>query len=309
MNEKQNEKNRKKFLKIVGAKKKDTYEQINKKIIGYVHDNTSHWITNSLFSHEQLSDPKFLINLYNSSFFIIDLVRPSIDLIKNHEFMIEYIKLYAKRHNILDTQEVKSRHIKAILNQYASLLYDEKFIEKLCISFPNIDSLTLVFETIYNNSNLSHIQLNEQINNLARNISRKSYLQHASFHGTSFLEYVPKDYPYYTQIIEMGIKKDGFKALEYLNINEVVQNKRLIIQAYLCAGFEELDYYIKRTLSPLRTASAKIDKKYAEVQILLLNDPDIKYIYKIHRIKQNNDEKLKSQLLKNNIEIESIEKE
>ncbi|MBQ8430907.1 MAG: hypothetical protein IJX26_03075, partial [Clostridia bacterium] len=91
-------------------------------------------------------------------------------------------------------------------------------------------------------------------------------------------------------ILESAIECDGFESLKYLNVDQVLSNKNLIIKACRGEGRAYLAEYIHKTLSPNRETSymchgelheySHYDERYEEVQKALLNDSEIQgYLY------------------------------
>ena len=113
--------------------------------------------------------------------------------------------------------------------------------------------------------------------------------------GREAIKYLSEDNKNLSKYISAGIEKDGFKSLEYLALEDLIDNKNLVIKAYAMEGFDELKKFIQQTLNPGQYVTYmchgephsryQYSEKREMVQEALLNDPEIKRILEKHNSK------------------------
>ena len=124
-------------------------------------------------------------------------------------------------------------------------------------------------------------------------LSKEILTTQVKIFGLKVLKELPKELPYFAELVDICITKEGFEALKYLPVEQVLENKDLVIKAYSVDGVKALAYYIMRDLEPNRTHSymchgedhwyEQYHEEYAIAQKGLLEDETIRTLFTISK--------------------------
>lgn len=294
-----------KTRKKAGIPKNATYEETNALIIKYAATMNKDFDKLHL-SDEQKKDPEFLLKLYNANIEFAWWQRPNEynkDLTSNVEFMAEFIKFAVKREISLRrgcktiTNEDYEKELTYLIRNYRFLFDKPEFFEKISEEYP-MANIVKVIEGCVKNYHILYsfnrmIKIEEDYENLIMSLSKETLVKNVKKFGLKVLKELPKELPYFAELVDICITKEGFKALKELPVEQVLENKDLVIKAYSVDGIKALSYYIISDLSPNRTHSYMCHgddhyyiiyhKEYAIAQNGLLEDETIKTLFKISK--------------------------
>ncbi len=301
--EKQKQRDIKRFLRKARVPKQTTYEEIQACILHYVRRMKRDFWKVAL-PDSLRNDPKFLLELYNANLEMTRLQRPSFyneEIQNNVNFMIEFLKLSTKRAikgREQDSPQYQNDHIQmelmSILRNYKTSMGNPKFVEKLAQEFSYVNIVKVIDASIRGCGSLviTHedaLKREEKAKIMLSVLPNELLCNQARTFGYEALTLIPNEIPDFNKVVSAGIEKDGFKALLCLDIEQVLDNKPLVIKAYQKGGVEELAFYINKNMSPTRTRSYmchdedhvyfEYDERYAKVQKALLEDEEIKAIF------------------------------
>lgn len=250
----------KKLMRKANVPKNAPQEIIDYYIISYVA-KLKHDFSSVVLSDEQRSNPDFLIKLYNANSEIIGYQKPKatdIALTSNVDFMLEYVKLaYAykqKKNPLMDYNQVG---LELLVSEFDNTLENPEFIIKLHKNFKWANIVGILHNSFLQPNVLKS---KEDIDkNKARYLSvleripKDIVISQARRFGYKIVRDIPIDLYYYNEIVEAGVEFDGFRSLRQVDITRVLENKECIIKAFQKDGFEELEKYLRWTLSPIRS--------------------------------------------------------
>jgi len=302
--QKEKERAIKRTLRKARVPKNATPEQVKAYLINYVSKTKLGYYTLK-FTDEQLADPDFLLGLYRANEAMLDFARPSTeneDLQSNIIFMIEYIKL-AHAKNMREHKDEaywSNQELAWIVEDYKKALSNPMFIERLAFEFPNCRIIPIIKNNFIKNYSMldddrkqKEQQDLENYKKCLNSLPIELLCKEVRRHGSVVIYDIPKDIKNFNQIIGAGIERDGFYALEKLDITQVLDNIDLIIKAYKKDGIKKLDAYINHSLRPLREhyyychgephSYTQFDQRYADVQEALKKDSKISCILEAER--------------------------
>lgn len=271
------------FLKRVGVKKDDDYSTINNKIIDYVTRKGKKLDLDCVYLLDrQLNDSNFMIKLFkanNNLTYIFSNLSESLK--HNQDFVLCYLDIVLNM-----VKDNSNKNLYKYFLKFKDLINKPDFVIKLLEKFPNINVISIIQKCFIENYGVdSKGKLKEVLECLPLNL----LCEQAQKFGCSVLMCIPKNFINYRDIVSSAIEKDGFRALNYLSIDDVSKNKGLIIKAYKVSGIDELSYYLEFTLNPNKIRGyvennkaysiKEYDERCAEVQKELLQLPEIKEIY------------------------------
>ena len=295
--EKEKQKRIKHLMKKSKADKETLPEMQRKKILEYASKVT--YGGEVVLPDELRNDKAFLLDLYKANTCFTNWIKPTKEMQNDIDFMLEYVKCsYEKSKNEYTDSWHTSSEIKWAIENYEDLIRNPEFIEKLSKTFPNVNMIETLKRMIAGYSMNAIFDKEKQkkdkedFQNVIRGLSTETLCNHARLCGRSVITYIPKDIPSFAQVVSAGIDKDGFDSLRYLDVEQILDNKDLIIKAYAKDGFKEFKYYIESWLHPIRTYYymchgeehdySKYDERYDKVQKALMADKDIKEIYALN---------------------------
>ena len=277
-----------KFLRMARVPKNATNEQTKACILHYVRRmKRDFW---KVFLPDSLcNDPEFLLQLYKANLEMAYFQSPrGSKLLSNVDFMIEFVKLADKR-EMQGCMYRKESALKDILSYREKAFENPKFIERLAQEFPDVNVIKIIKEVINKRLRMwpkaeERQQAKEKINRIISSLPNELLCNQVKTFGLEALKLIPNDVSDFNKIVGVGIEKDGFEALRCLDIEQVLENKDLVIKAYQKDGLDALNDYMNRTLSPERAIDYgchgelhtyyEFDARYAIVQRALLEDPD-----------------------------------
>lgn len=303
--QKEKESEIKRTLRKARIPKDATPEQIKSCLINYVAKGKLDY-RKIRFSDELMADPDFLLSIYraNPNMTLHCKFYPKKELQDNVDFMIEYVKI---RH----TTEMQSIHMQDnsnwcqtklewIADDYTKAMANPEFITKLAKAFPEQKIIPLIKYCYVKIHAFTLFWKEKEKQDMARYKECLSSLpveilcEDVRKHGWRVLTEVPNDIANFNKLVSAGIEKDGFGALGYLHITQVVDNKDLVVKAYEKEGIQKLIEYIKDSLSPNRTRyyycngemhnCAQYDQKYEDVQKALIASPEIQEIFRKEKL-------------------------
>lgn len=279
------------------AKIKDgaSQDEINAKIIAYFAKDS--WDLKVTLPDNLRSDQMFLLSLYKASPKTLYLFAPRKEdetLLNNISFMTEYIKLRVERDTELYYAYAVDSLLRSCFVSYRDIVMNPQFVTKIAEEFPDADIITCIKDSIIMNKYYINKQEEKQhlqeYETLLNSLPKELLLREVGKYGVISLRKIPTSLPIYVDLIEAGIKNDGFKSLSMLDIDKVVENKNLIIEAYKKDGVDELRKYINTTLSPHREhwyicheephSYNYFSEKHAKVQKQIATDDEIVEILK-----------------------------
>lgn len=293
------------FYFKLGVNKNSPQEEINSKVLKFVNKkkNKINAIYNLPLSEIQKNDADFMLSFFkiNPKLTGNNVYNPSEKLQSNVDFMIEYLKLEILRLIKRDEENKQSVNtpnytfyqLQHLLHfNYKIVRQNPIFWEKLSTIYNDVNILKLLDDIFYERT-IGTEKSKENTKNLILHLSEEFLIKQAEIYGYDMLRFLPEELKLNAKIIEAGVKKDGFKALEFLHISKVLENKKLIYEAYLMQGAYELGHYIFDTLSPVKTKYYGVDsyrttydKEYKNVQSELLKDTKIFNILQTYIIQQ-----------------------
>lgn len=307
------DKETKKFFKRAKIKKDDNLSEINDKIICYVSKMGKRLDIDSVYLLEnQLSDSKFMIKLFRAnSDLILIFSNLNKNLTHNENFALDYL-------NIVLHKKLPVNIYHMAFSQFTNLLKNPTFLSKVIEKFSDFNIISIIYKLFVN---VKEDSSKQKYYNIICDIPTQLLCEQARQFGCEVLLYLPKNIPNYNKIISYAIEKDGFKALSYLDIDNVIDNKELILKAYQLFGKEALSYYLEFSLNPIHKSvyvedgkvSCKIDydEKCAEVQKMLFQSAEIEKIYEDNNSNLNwKDKRVKEKVerYKNDVQDDEIEK-
>jgi len=302
--QKEKERAIKRTLRKARVPKNATPEQVKAYLINYVSKAKLDYYTLK-FTDEQLADPDFLLGLYRANINMTTFESPNPeneDLQSNIIFMIEYVKLAHLRNmrNHKDEAYWSSQELAWILKNYQKAMSNPMFIERLAFEFPNCRIIPIIKNNFIKNYSIldddrkqKEKQDLEKYTQCLNSLPIELLCKEVRKYGSVVINDIPKNIKNFNQVVSAGIERDGFYALEKLDITQVLDNKDLIIKAYNKDGVKKLNNYIHVSLSPLRThyymchgeehEYTSFDRRYLDVQKALKTDPKISYIFEAER--------------------------
>lgn len=280
----------KKFSKKLGAKSSTSQEDINKMTIEYVKSGKN--IQKLHLSEAQTQDPQFMLELYraNPELTHIGYFDPTGELARNQDFVLEYIKI-AYNYNKHGQTDL---HV--ILRSFARLVRDVNFVESIIREFPN-ENIAEILNAVLSSPDKSkrdaeQEELNMRLSKIYENLSEEGLSNQAKRFGSAILKKLPRTLACYPALVNSGIEHDGFKSLRCLKVDQLLDNKDLIIKAYDKDGYDKLAEFFSVHLSPMRTKKIVqngqvkevkvLDERYAKVVASLSQDEDIQNIFTTH---------------------------
>ncbi len=284
-----------------------TYEEANEFILKYASTMKSGF-EKFYLTNEQKNDPNFLLALYNANLEFTFWKRPSAyneKLTSNVEFMIEFIKLAVKREISLRrgwgkiNNEDYEQELTYLVRGYKYLFNKPEFFEKLSEEYQFVNLVEVILGSvkhytsfdIFNKATMKKIE--ENYKSLMMSLSKEILTTQVKIFGLKVLKELPKELPYFAELVDICITKEGFKALKYLPVEQVLENKDLVIKAYSVDGIHALAYYIMNDLEPNRTHSymchgddhwyTQYHEEYAIAQKGLLEDETIRTLFTISK--------------------------
>lgn len=280
-----------------------TYEEANEFILKYAFIMKSGF-EKLYLTDEQKNDPEFLLKLYNTNLVFTCLQKPdksNKELTSNVDFMIEYFKLEMRK--VLGQAHLYPKDLERVLSynikSFTALHSKQEFFEKLIEEYPNINLINVIMESVKHVSLMtiwyreSQEQQEKAYKELILSLPKELIIKQVENFGLDVLKQLPKELPYYAKLVDVCITKEGFKALKQLPVEQVLENKDLVIKAYSVDGVKALAYYIMRDLEPNRTISymchgddhwyTEYNEEYAVAQKGLLEDETIKTLFNISK--------------------------
>lgn len=269
-----------KFRSECGAEKFYSLEDVNDCILDYLEKMAilNKKVKNIELSKGQLSNRVFMNKLYqiNRDIVVEPKFMPSGENAIDDDYMLWYFNNVAKY--------FPSRLID-ISSKYSYLYENDEFVSRFSkeVNNANLFQILDFLDTSKNHERVKRLPI-------------KIMLEQTRKHGNKALQYVPVNHKYFRCFVNSGIEKDGFESLKCLTLNEVVENKKLVIKAYAMSGFDALETYLKDTLNPFQATiyncngkkyiKREYDKERHTVQKALLNDPEIKNILEREKLKK-----------------------
>lgn len=302
----------KKLLRKARVPRNATYEQTNACILHYVR-NKANDFTKICLPKVQQNDPDFLLKLYNANLKMVHIAHPcwGCGLVENVDFMIEFLKLAdrekeEKRASMFTrSDKEKEADLAEVILEYIpdSILENYKLMDRMISEFSSINTLRVIRKLMERRVYYSDFNFEARWEEMEREFKKFVYAlsvenlcTQARKWGSEVLSFLPKDMEGFNKLVEAGIEKDGFRSLENLDVDQILDNKELVIKAYERDGFMGLTNYINYGLSPSRTNAIpqygkemlefEHDERYAKVQKALLADEQIKSIYEQEEKKQ-----------------------
>lgn len=293
--EKDYQKRVKRLYRKAKIKDGDIQDQINAKILDYFKNGR--WDLKVGLPKDLRTDPMFLLSLFKAAPRTIYIYAPrkeDKELLTNVSFMTEYVKLRVLR----DTELYYSMHIDSLLRSafvtYRDAVMIPEFVVKIAEEFPNADVVAAIKDAVithrYYMDKKEEKQHYEEYKALLNSLPKELLIREVSKFGEKALSKLPSSLPYYTELISAGIEKDGFVSLNRLDVDQILDNKDLIIKAYEKEGGQALRNYIVNTLSPNRERYyicheephfyTAFSEKHKNVQEALAKDPEIVEILK-----------------------------
>lgn len=297
--QKAHEKAIKKTLKRARVPKNATKEQIEAYLIHYVKNDKLDYYS-LRFTDEQLANPNFLLSLYRANNKLTNFIIPNPnneELQNNIDFMIEYIKLrhqWDMENSFSKESYWAATRLRWAIQDYTKAISNPEFIQKLVETFPNLPIIPIIQESLVKNTvyTISSKEAEQDWNNYKECLSKlpiELLYEQVKQHGHNILNLIPKDIPNYTQLVSAGVEADGFKALNKVDISQVLQNKHLVMKAYEKDGSQGLTEYLQ-SLTPYRTQHymchgelhdyQTFDERYIKLKLELMADAQIQEILK-----------------------------
>lgn len=279
------DKETKKFFDKAKIKRDDSYDEVNEKIIAFIKKAGKRLNIDSVYLTErQLSDANFMLRLFQTNP-KLNLVFSNFDIKLRHNqgFALKYLEIV-----LGDDMEGKSFTDYLLeFSKFKDLFNSVEFVKEIAKKFPKCNIVLVLYNIVGKGD-----QNSKRFTEIIKNLPTEILCEQAKKFGWETMYNLPKDTPDYYKILSSAVEKDGFKVLKYLDIDDVLEHKDLILKAYDKQGIEALSKYIEFYLNPKRVNTYAVgdrlkseiifDEKYAQVQKALLSDPDIAKIYSVH---------------------------
>lgn len=292
------------FHKTINVSQHATLAEINQKTIEYVKNNKDFSsLLSVILTDEQYSDREFLLELYKANPILTVLRQPRTNLETDSDFMIQYVKIMLQGYheNPIGGREYSLEEClsKAI---FTKVLRKADFLEKLSKEFPEENIAQYLYKIKFD---LYEYPPQNRVEKICSQLSNEFFQAQVSRFGKNALKYFPTKIASNVDLITLGVGCDGFDSLRYLNVQDILDNKALILLAAERDGAQALANYINKTLSPNRTSSYMchgephldhyFDKRYNSVQDALLADPEIQAIFEKFKHEQTKTGYIKTQ--------------
>ena len=281
------------FHKKIDVPKHATLTEINAKTIEYVKTNKDiPSLLAVVLTDEQYSDREFLLELYKANPILTVLRQPRTDFESDPEFMVQYLKIMIQGYHenpigghAYSLDDCLSKAI------FTKVLRNAEFLEKLSKEFPEENIAQYLYKIKFD---LYEYPPHNRVEKMCSQLSNEFFQEQVSRFGKDALKYLPTKIASNVDLITLGVGCDGFGSLTYFNVQDILDNKALILLATERDGAQALLNYINKTLSSNRTSAYMchgephldhyFDKRYAAVQDALLADPEIQQI--LEKLKQ-----------------------
>lgn len=292
-----------KFLRMARVPKNATYEQTCACILHKVR-NMKRDLWKVKLPDAQMNDPDFLLKLYKANPGMTFWHRYSINkhLQSNADFMIGFAKWadvsqvkQNEKSKITDANnDFRKMNLKLTLTDCKYAMENPEFVARLAREFPFLNVVELIKETT--EKDLGAFAKEEERQKARENFERiiskvpNEILcnQVRAFKHRAMID-IPNTVPDFNKLVEIYVEEEGFHALSYLDIEQVLDNKPLIMKAYQKEGVRALARYIHNSLSPSRTEyyfchgeeheHTTFDGRYLTVQQALMQDEEIRAIF------------------------------
>lgn len=296
--EKQRRKKIAKFQKSLKLPKDYTSAQLDEAVINYAKAiaGTDKHFYGAKLTDRQHNSSEFMLKLYDANPEITVFYQPTSKLQQDLAHMVEYFIRYNDGwlETGADCYNVISKNCSTTENRFAYLVayrydhlaknfefYDmfEKAFSSRCYDINIIRAMYLTFDNInrYMSDNLFADYLKTLPKDFIINQARKF--------GVEVLDVLPSDVAADREIIKAAVECDGFESLNCLDVDVVLKNKDLVVEAYKKQGIKELAEFISESLSPyVKEGNHTVYyKSYADAQKQLIEDPEIAAILQVHK--------------------------
>ncbi len=269
-----NQKRRKALMRKLKVKRGAVEEDVMYAIVEYAKNGGV--VALEQLSEAEQSNAQFMLRLYATAGFSTNIVPPQ-QLQGDEEFMVKFFKLFVQEEKERQ-KHYRVRDVEWPLRSYVKTISNPSFLEKLHRSVPSIDILKLLNNALNNCGVKRNPEKFEEVCNA---LSCQLLFDQAMEYGSNFLSLLPKSNPNYVEAVGRAVLRDGFASLCYLEKEDILANKHLILSATECkrhGGALGLKNYISQTLSPRRTlhdasqGENVFDLDYYEIQKALLLD-------------------------------------
>jgi len=238
------------FHKKIGIDHRCTPEEIDQKTLEYVKNTKNKRLLFEVYlTDKQYENCDFLLELYQANPFMAIIKQPREEQERNVNFMVEYLKVVFAEYQTDPLSGVQTIEDCLSKRCFEQVLRDPAFLEKLSKELPEENVVKYISKIQYD---LYEYPPRNRVEEMCSKLSKEFFQEQISRFGAGALKHLPPKMLKDTELISFGIQYDGFDSLKFLDIESVLDNKNLIMQAAKHDGSRALNDYIDNIISPNR---------------------------------------------------------
>ncbi len=229
------------------------------------------------------------MNLYRSNPSLTDRYSLDEKFAEDFDTLLEYLQLfnsYREDRNI-DISDFE-------LRKYHKAFENIEFLEKFSQAFPDKNIITILNDLVHDNFCKTYDEKEKMFNKMVEKVPASILIPQIKKFGVRVLQQIPNTNTEYITLVDSAVENYHFKALYGLSLNQVLENKDLVIKAYENSSIIDLVNYFTDTLTPHRRENyfchgephsySYYSKEYAEARERLLADEKISQIFKDNNV-------------------------